>query len=259
MRDINVDSVRSVERIIAILNCFRFEQPDLTIDEIVAETGYSKATAYRILWTFEQNGLIHYDKKENKYRLGHKFLEYGGIALQNLDIRREADPILSELHKQLDHNVMMAVRQDDQLQYLLNYECSDGLVANSHVGKKRILHYGALGIVLMSYISEEEVKELLKKHPLEKRTPYTLVDEEQFLNRLEQVRKQGYYVDVDETFVGFTAIAAPVHGLNEEVVGAIGIAGSNFQMEGEERERLIKLVKKAAHRISEKVGMYGKI
>jgi IclR family transcriptional regulator, KDG regulon repressor len=254
MRDIKLEPIRAIERIISILNCFSFEDASLSIEVIVEQTGLAKTTVYRMLWTLEKNGLIYYDIKENTYRLGYKFLEYGGIVLENLDIRREAEPVLSELHKISGHTVLLAIRQKDVIQYLLSYDSKDEFQSRSYIGRSRTLHYGALGIVLMSYMPINEAKTILQKTPLEKRTPYTLIDEEKYYQRLEQIRNEGFYVDIDETFVGFTGISVPIFGFNGEILAAIGVAGPSFKLEGQDQERIIRLTKVAADEISQKLG-----
>ncbi|MFC3885127.1 IclR family transcriptional regulator [Bacillus songklensis] len=254
MRELNIEPIRAVERAIQILNCFSFERPDLSIEEIIEKTKLAKATVYRLLWTMERNGLIQYDQKENRYRLGYKSLEYGGIVLENLDIRREADPYLHELHELTGHSVILAVRQGDTVQYLLRYDSDEGFQPRNFIGRRRILHNGALGILLLAYMQADFIEELLNRYPLEPHTPNTVVDKEQFLHRLREIRKEGIFVDVDETFIGFTAIAVPIYGGKDNVIAVLGISGPSFKMEGESRERLIKQIKEAAMKVSQRMG-----
>jgi DNA-binding IclR family transcriptional regulator len=257
MRNINVQPIQSIERAIAILNCFSFERSKLTIDEVMKKTGLSKATAYRMLWTMEKNGLIQYDPRENIYRLGYKMVEYGGIVLENLDIRREAEPYLHQLFEETQHTVLLAARQYDTLQYLLRYDSDEGFQPQSYVGRRRVLHYGAMGTVFMAYLPQKEAEQLIEKCPLERHTPYTLTEPKAYFKRLAQIRQDGYFVDVDETFVGFTAIAVPVKDATGQVAAVIGIAGPSFKLVGETRQKIIALAKKAAYEISRRLGFVG--
>lgn len=254
MRNINVKSIQSVDRAIHILNCFSFDRGQLTIDEVTQKTKLSKATAYRLLWTLEKNGLVHYDMKENVYRLGYKMLEYGGIALENLDIRREVEPFLLELHESIQNTVLFAIRQQDTMQYLLRYDSDEGFQPRSYVGRRRILHYGALGTIFMAYLPEEEAQAIVRKHPLEAQTPNSITDEEKYFNRLKTIRGQGYFIDVDETFVGFTAVTVPVMNAKGNVEAVIGIAGPSFKFVGEKLEEILKLTQQTAASISLRLG-----
>ncbi|MED4988059.1 IclR family transcriptional regulator [Parageobacillus toebii] len=252
MRNVNVETIRSVERAVHILNCFSFERPSLSIEEIVAKTKLAKATVYRLLWTLETQGLIHYDQKENLYRLGYKMLEYGGIVLENLDMRREAEPFLHELQVQTGYTVLFAVRQQDSLQYLIRLDSDDSFQPRSYIGRRRVLHYGALGTTIMAYLPEEEVKAIIKKHPLEAHTPNTIVDEREFMERLHTIRNDGFFVDKDETFIGFTAVAAPVFDRNG-IIGSIGLAGATFKMM-ESLSELVRQTVSTAQHISKRLG-----
>ncbi|MEB3100055.1 IclR family transcriptional regulator [Ferviditalea candida] len=254
MRNINVKSIQSVDRAIHILNCFSFDRSQLTIDEVTQKTGLSKATAYRLLWTLEKNGLIHYDVKENVYRLGYKMLEYGGIVLENQDIRREVEPFLLELHEKIQHTVLLAVRQEDTMQYLLRYDTDEGFQPRSYVGRRRILHYGALGTIFMAYLPEEEARAIVRQYPLEAHTPNSITDEEQYFKRLKTIREQGYFIDVDETFVGFTAVSVPVMNAGGRVEAVIGIAGPSFKFVGETLQQILELTQKTAASISLRLG-----
>lgn len=254
MRDLNIEPIRSVERAIQILNCFSFENPVLTIDDIMKQTNLVKATTYRMLWTLEKNSLIQYDQKTNEYRLGTKSLEYAGIVLQHLDIRREAEPFLMKLHENTGHSVLLATPQGESIQYLLRIDSNEGLQPNNFIGRKRIIHNGALGIVLLAYMEKEFVQELLDEYPIEALTPYTLVDPIQFLRRLQMVKEDGVFVDVNETFVGYTAIAAPIFRERGKAIAAIAISGASFKMEEKRKLELKEQVMDTAKKISEKMG-----
>lgn len=254
MRELNLEPIRSVERAIQILNCFSFEKSILSIDEIMKKTKLAKTTTYRLLWTMERNNLIQFDQLTNKYRLGTKALEYGGIVLENLDIRRESEQYLLELHELTGHSVILAQPQDETIQYLLRYDSEEGLQPNNFVGRRRILHNGALGIVLLAYMEDDFIQRLLNRYPLKEHTPKTLTDRELFLKRLQEIRQNGYYVDIDETFIGYTAISAPIFQEKNKVVASVGISGPSYKMEGEARESLIKLLTKTTIDISQKMG-----
>ncbi|WP_102348708.1 IclR family transcriptional regulator [Bacillus sp. Marseille-P3661] len=254
MRELNIEPIRAVERAIQILNCFSFEKPALTIEEIMDKTKLAKATTYRLLWTLERNDLIQYDQSSNLYRLGNKPLEYGGIVLENLDIRRESEPYLLDLYEQTGHSVILATPHDETIQYLLRFDSDEGLQPNNFVGRRRIIHNGALGIVLLAYMDGQFVEELLEHYPLEPLTPKTVTDSTHFIKRLKDIRKNGYFVDIDQTFMGYTAIAAPIFNEKKQGIASIGISGASYKMEGERREELVKLVIDISMKISKRMG-----
>ncbi|WP_181350455.1 IclR family transcriptional regulator [Thalassobacillus sp. CUG 92003] len=254
MREINVTPLQTVERAIKILDCFNFDTYLLTIDELVQKTGLAKATTYRLLWTLEKNGLITYEPKESAYKLGYKMLGYGGIVLEKLDIRQESEPYLKELHKETGFQVLLAEKHGGQIQYILKFDSEDDFEPGSYVGKQRLLHFGALGILFMAYSSQSEVTEFLSNHPIKKHTPYTVTDEKVFLERLKKIHEQGYHVDHEETYFGITSISVPVYDSNGDIVAAMAIAAPSFKLSEEVLESSIKRSKNIALKISERLG-----
>ncbi|WP_079527404.1 IclR family transcriptional regulator [Halobacillus hunanensis] len=254
MREINVTPLQTVERAIKILDCFSFDTYLLTIDELVKKTGLAKATTYRLLWTLEKNGLITYDSRENAYKLGYKMLSYGGIVMEKLDIRQEAEPYLKELHRETGFQVMLAEKHRNHIQYILSYNSEDDFEPGSYVGKQRLLHFGALGILFMAYSSENEVNEFLSEYPIVEHTPYTVTDKGKFLKRLNQISHQGYHVDHEETYFGITSIAVPVYDSSSNIVAAMAIAAPSFKLTGDMLDQSIERTKVIAGNISRKLG-----
>lgn len=255
MRELNVESNRSVERTILIVNSFGFDQPDLTIEEIVKQTGLPKTTVYRILWSMEKHGLIQYDERKGRYRLGYKLLEYGGIVLQHLDIRREAEPFLSELYERTGFTVLLAMRQEETLQYILRFESDDGFQPQSFLGRRRILHYGVIGRMLLAHMPVSEVTDLLGRHPIEQCTPDTIVEQPAIYEQLKRMREDGYGLDVGGTFPGFTGLSVPVFGLHGDVKAAIGVAAPTFKLQDDEiLQQVIEWTRNSAKQISLRLG-----
>ena len=60
-----------------ILNLFLSKRDSLTFDEISSALKFPKSTAYKYIAALKAQGLLDYDKKLAKYRLGLKFIEFG--------------------------------------------------------------------------------------------------------------------------------------------------------------------------------------
>ena len=66
------------------------------------------------------------------------------------------------------------------------------------------------------------------------------------LERIEDVRRRGYAVAVDERFMGVSAVAAPIVNGSKMVAAALNIAGPSSRM-AEKMEQLSIDVRNAAH------------
>lgn len=232
-------AVRAVERAISILNAFTYDSKQLSLVELTEKTGLSKPTVFRILSTLEHHRYVSFDPAEGSYRLGSKLLELGGIVLSSLGLRRVARPHLDRLQNQLKVTVLFGTLIDEQLVYIDKRDSEGPIRVVSDVGQRRSPHYGMLGMVLMAFMEEEDVKRILAERPLEAHTRFSLTETGAFLGRLEQVRREGYAVEFDEAIEGVWGVAAPVRDAGGSVVAA---AGAALPMAEKSEERIAEVV-----------------
>lgn len=122
-------------------------------------------------------------------------------------------------------------------------------------GRIRPISYGMFGKVLMAYLDQGEVDEILREVPLKRYTPHTITDKKTFKKILAEVRKQGVAVEVNEFVEGIMGVAAPIRDYTSRVVAAVGIAlPASKNEDAREMKRLYQLVKEAGSEISTKIG-----
>jgi IclR family KDG regulon transcriptional repressor len=253
MRDINMGSIRSIDRAIDVLQTFTIDKPSLTIDEISKMTRIPNSTVYRILYTLERRGLVQFDKNSLTYKPGFRLIEFGSLISSVLDVRQEAEKILIDLHFKTRQTVLMAVCDGDQIVYIFNRENYDGLKFSSMVGQRRPFIYGVLGPVLLAYLPDNLIERILDM-PIPKHTPYTVTDKTIIRQRLQQIKDDGFYVEANETNIGVIGIGAPVFDARRQVIAAVGVIGPTVQLVDNEFEQAKAALLHAVKEISAKMG-----
>jgi IclR family KDG regulon transcriptional repressor len=253
MRDINMGSIRSIDRAIDVLQSFTIDKPSLTIDEISKITRIPNSTVYRILYTLERRGLVQFDKNSLTYKPGFRLIEFGSLISSVLDVHQEAEKVLIDLHFKTRQTVLMAVCDGDQIVYIFKRENYEGLKFSSMVGQRRPFIYGVLGPVLLAYLPEKLIESILDK-PIPQHTPHTVTDKQIIRQRLQQIRNDGYYVESNETNIGVTGIGAPVFDARREVIAAVGVIGPSVQLVNHEFEQAKVALLHAVKEISAKMG-----
>ncbi len=94
------------------------------------------------------------------------------------------------------------------------------LGATNWVGKQVPYHASALGKILLAYSTVP-----IPVGRLERLTEKTITSRIRLLQELEQVRKNGFAIIIDELEIGLVAVAAPVRELDGRVIGAISVSG----------------------------------
>jgi DNA-binding IclR family transcriptional regulator len=247
--------VQSLERALDVLDCFTFQDRELTLSDISQKTGINKATAKRLVSNLTSRNYLHQDPATKRYRLGMRLLELGGIIFSSFSLRKASSYPMSRLQNQTGATVLLGVKMDDQLVGVDKREGQGLIRISSDIGWRRPLHYGMLGMVLMSFLDPKEVMTILKETPLQSYTSNAITDEDAFSLRLEKIRKQGYVVEREEAVEGFIGIAAPIRDYSRQAIAALGIAlTANSPTAKEDLDRVITLVVKTCDEISEEMG-----
>ena len=216
--------VPALERALDILDCFTFQDREMSLSGVVEKTGLNKTTAKRLLSNLTNRGFLRQDTKTKSYQLGLRLFELGGIVFSSFSLREAAAYPMSHLQNRTGATVLLGVMMEDQLVYVDKREGRGLIRISSDIGWRRPLHYGMLGMVLMAFLDPETVNRILKKAPLEAHTAYSITDKEAFGLRLEKIRRQGYIVEREEAVENVIGIAAPIRDYTRQVVAALGIA-----------------------------------
>lgn len=116
------------------------------------------------------------------------------------------------------------------------------------------LHSTALGKVIAAYdpVAHSEATEV----ELRPFTPRTVTGGAEFESLLDLIRAQGWAADVEETWEGVAAVAAPIHDRRRMPVGAVAVTGAVERVcaGGELRPELVAAVRDCARAVSRDLG-----
>jgi DNA-binding IclR family transcriptional regulator len=247
--------VQALERALDILECFSFQNRELSLTDFVNRTGLNKTTVKRLISNLTARGYLQRDPQSKKYQLGMRLFEMGGIVFSSFSLRQAAAYPMTNLQSETGATVLLGVSMEDQLVYVDKRD-GDGMIRiSSDIGWRRPLHYGMLGMVLMASLDSKDVKRILKEDPLEAHTSFSITDNDAFSLRLEQIRDQGYILEKEEAVEGVIGIAASIRDYSRQVVAALGIA---LPIRTHDRttdlDGMVDLVKKTCETISSNLG-----
>ena len=114
-------------------------------------------------------------------------------------------------------------------------------------------HCTALGKVFLAYLPVERRQEILSG-PLAHFTPYTLVEQNDILQEIEKIRRQGYAVSCNETIEGVTCLGAPIFDAHGKLAAAVSISSASAQLNAENYHQVAGILKDKAAAISRLIG-----
>lgn len=220
---------QSLERGLAILECFTPETPVLGIADIATRLGMSRSTTHRYVTTLLALGYLRQGARR-KYRLGLRVTALGMAALNETGLREHAHTDLAELAQRAGYATSIAVLDGDEV---LCVDRVQGFRRRQQVpgpavkaGSKLPVHCTALGKTLLAHLPEHERREMLARLELERCGPNTIVKRSTLRDELSQVLEEGLAMEDRELVEGRVAIAAPVFDEAGEIAAAIDLTAS---------------------------------
>ena len=247
-------SIQSVVRVFKLVDAIAGAEGEIGAQQISTMVGLHISTVFRFLQTLVQNGVLEQNWKTGKYRLGLKLLAWGTQVLRQMDLRRDAIPLLRELNEKTKETVHMSVYDRDAAIYIEKLESPAPLRGFSEVGKGAPLHCTGVGKVLMASLPEKDLNDLLKRYPLKRFTPNTITQWGSMKRELERIRTQGYAIDNEEHEPGIRCVAASIRNHTGKVIASISVAGRTTSITRARVPELIRSVLETAQKISTRLG-----
>ena len=249
-RDYSLNSVRNALR---LLKCFTMDEPEKKVTDLAKDMNLSKSTVSRLLQTLASEGFISKNPETQKYRLGLSVLCLSGVVISNLELHREAMPVLRKLVDQVEETAHIAVLEDMDIIYLQKIECTHPVRILTHIGRKNPAHCTSAGKLLLAYQDPNVVKEKITAG-LTAYTEKTITSPEKFLTHLALIRKNGYAVSVEEFRPGIVSVAAPIRDYTKQVIACVNIVGPIQRIQPQTINKYVKHVVNAGKEISERLG-----
>lgn len=247
--------VQAVDRVLDILDCFSFQRQRLNLAEIVRLTGLNKTTAKRLVANLTGRGYLKQDAANKRYELGMRLFELGGIVFSSFSLREAATLPMTRLQNQTGATVLLGTVMDDHLVYVDKREGTGMIRIFSDIGWRRPLHYGMLGMVLMSYLEDDHIQKILAKTPLKAYTDNSITDNKTFFDRLKNIRANGFLIEREEAVAGIMGIAAPIMDYSRRAAAALGVAIPLVEKDlAGDTDRIVDLVQSACKEISDALG-----
>ncbi len=220
--------VRSVARALAILKCFVKPPHQYGITEISEMLKLSKGTVHLLVKTLESEGFLVQIEKTRKYRVGSTACELGVAALG--DLRIPARTHLQHMSYDLSMPCYLAIVIGSKAVLIEKAEPVNPFMVVMQIGAIMPYHTSSMGKVLLAYADPEQRDRLINHIDLPAMTPNTITNRELLRKEIEEVAKQGYAVDREETLPGVFCLAVPVRDGTGRVIAALSVVAPSTSL-----------------------------
>lgn len=254
-KDNQLEAVSSVLKVFGIIEALS-EQKDIGITELAQRLMMSKSTTYRFLQTMKTLGIVVQEDESEKYSLTLKLFEIGSKALEYTDLIALANKEMLHISSLTHETLHLGALDGHEIVYLHKIDSEYSLRMYSRIGRRNPVYSTAIGKILLSSLSNDEIQVLLKNVEFKKNTPNTLENVAVLLEQLEDVRKKNYAEDNEEQEVGLRCLAAPIYNRFGKIIAGISISIPVVRFDENNMNNLVDLLKTAGKNISEKLGYH---
>ncbi len=215
--------VQSFARGLSVIRAFGPERPQMTLSEVAAATGLTRAGARRILLTLQGLGYVALD--ERKFTLTPRILELGYAYLSATPLWNLALPYMEEVAEQTRESCSVSVLDGTDIVYILRLSTHKVMTINLAVGSRLPAWATSMGRVLLAGLPDVELDRVLAASQIQAFTPSTVTDVGELKRILVRVRNEGYACVAQELEPGLQSVAVPIIDRSGRVIGAMNVSG----------------------------------
>lgn len=216
-----------------VLELFSIECPEWGPTEMAVELGMSKSKAHSLLTSMADVGLLRRTSR-GRYRLGWRLLGLNRVLADTTDFRCTARPVMGVLTAHFGETVHLGTLDGGEVVYVDRSQGNQATrIAVSAIGARMPAHCTGVGKVMLSQLDAPALDQVLSRHELEPRTPYSVTDVSVLKAELARIREREIAFDCQEAVRGISCVAAPIWGADGDVVAAISLTAPTSRFDAQ--------------------------
>lgn len=245
------NAISVVARATALIRAVaRHEPAGATTTELAHEADLARPTAHRLLTELADEAFLVRDRVSGRWTLGPEMFLLGAVTASRYDIRSLAFPVVRRLADVTEESAFFSVVRGDEIVCLIR---EDGAFPiRSHVlyeGARFPLGVVSGGIVVLAFLPDEEVEELLGSHDFTGRYGEAH-DRQSIRDRIAEAHRQGWSHNPGLIVAGSWGMAAAVFDPSDRPIGSLSLTGIEARFGPERRPELGATLLKAAHSLT---------
>jgi IclR family pca regulon transcriptional regulator len=237
---------------LALLGSFDKQRPAMTLSEAAKATGFSRATARRILRTLAELGYVVQNGREFSLSSGILKLGFAYLATQNWI--EQASPQLRQLGEEFHESCSAAILEGAEIVYVARFPARRIMSVTLAVGTRLPAFHTSLGRIQLGFLDDAELWCRLRSLRVEAYTPSTITDVQALYERVREDHAQGFSIVDEELERGLRSIAVPIIDRAGQAIAGLNVSThSTRTTRNEMRERFLPRLRAVAENISASV------
>jgi len=245
--------LKSLENSLDIIDYIGESGKAMTATEIANGIGASISSVYKSLITFLERDYLSYDRVTKQYRLHTKLLRFANSIYEDRSYILTALPIMREVAEMTKETIHFGIPEGYYGVFIEKVNSPHTIAVQTRIGTRIPFNRGATQKAMMAFMNEDRFKDFCDTF-LNDNTPNGKAAVEKAVNDRNIIQHQAYVVTREEVNLNVAAVAAPVFGFANNLIGSIAIAGLKDRFSEEVTIKYIKIIHEACKTVSFQLG-----
>ncbi len=250
----NGEFVQSLGRGLSVLRAFDRSSPAMTLTDVAKRAGLTRATARRLLHTFESLGYMSFDGK--RFELTPRVLDLGYAYISSLQLPEIAQPYMEALSDSVNESVSAAVLDGPDIVYVARVPTKHVMSISLGIGSRLPAAVTSMGRVLLAALPPDQLDAFLATATWRAHTTRTIRFPDELRHVLAECRRTGFALLDEELEDNVRSVAAPLTNHSGRVVAALNVGTSAARVSlADLHERIVPELLSTARAISAQLAM----
>ncbi len=215
--------VKSVRRVVDVLELFREHKAPMNATEICSFLGYPKSSANALLKSLVTLGYIAFDAQTKQYFPSLQVTKLGDWIPSMLFGSGETLTMLKDLHQQTQETVAISMANGMTMQFISVIQGTYPINLSVSEGFNVPIFTTAVGIAQLATRPDSDIRDLIKRANRKERNPRKRLKLPSVMDEIESARSKGFAEAYDRVIpdTGAIAMALPVSMLDRALVVAV--------------------------------------
>lgn len=234
-------SVKSAARAISILGHFQDVREPQSLKLICDRLGYPQSSTTVLLKTLTQMGYLNYDRVRRLYFPTMRVTALGDWIPAVLFSQGEALEIIRDVRHATQETVVLVIRNDIYLQYLVTLQSSHPLRFHVEEGSMRLLTNSTLGWLLMASLKDKEADNLIRRCNIAAGVPAS-ANLAEILDEVKLARERGWVYGENTPFLGGATLGVLLPSTIQGQPAVLGCGGVLERMRENQEQYLARIL-----------------
>jgi IclR family pca regulon transcriptional regulator len=246
--------LQSFAKGLSVISAFGPDARSMTLSEVAAKAGLTRAGARRILLTLQALGYVACD--ERRFYLTPKILDLGYSYLSTTPLWDLAEPFMEEVTNQVHESCSASVLDGTDIVYILRIPTKKIMTIKLSIGSRLPAWCTSMGRVLLGGLDDRALETVLSRSEVTAFTSRTVTEKKKLKQIIRQDRLKGWSLVNQELEEGLVSVSVPLIDRSGHIIAAMNVSGhATRTTPAEVTRKFLPVLKEAARRINQALAL----